>query len=225
MTDQKSCNIKNCQCPHHQNEADFVVTDVIEVDPKNSANFQIPKKHLGDVEKVIVKKNTKTMKKKVELFGNAKPEPQPKKPKKPPTDQQIIEQLADLNHKFEFIVEQFQILNETVQNESQKNEEFRNKQEKWNQKQEQKIDELKNEIKKVDQKVDQKINDLEEKFNQKIDDIKVEIKKVDQKVDAGFAQVNQRLDKIENCPTIKKELAEQEEDNINKNEKQKQEDS
>ena len=207
MIDQKTCNIKNCQCLHHQNEADFVVTDVIEVDPKNNANFQIPKKHLGDVEKVIIKKNTKTMKKKVELFGNAKPEPQPKKPKKPPTDQQIIEQLADLNHKFEFIVEQFQILNQTVQNESQKNEEFRNKQEKWNKNQQ------------------QKINDLEQKFNQKIDDIKVEIKKVDQKVDAGFAQVNQRLDKIENCPTIKKELAEQEENNLNKNEKQKKEDS
>ena len=130
MTDQKSCNIKNCQCLHHQNEADFVVTDVIEVDPKNSANFQIPKKHLGDIEKVVIKKNTKTMKKKVELFGNAKPEPQPKKPKKPPTDQQIIEQLADLNHKFEFIVEQFQILNKEVRNESQKNEDFRNQQEK-----------------------------------------------------------------------------------------------
>ena len=195
MTDQKSCNIKNCQCPHHQNEADFVVTDVIEVDPKNSANFQIPKKHLGDVEKVIVKKNTKTMKKKVELFGNAKPEPQPKKPKKPPTDQQIIEQLADLNHKFEFIVEQFQILNKTVQNESEKNEEFRNKQEKWNKNQEEKIDDL-------EQKFDQKINGLE------------------QKVDAGFTQVNQRLDKIENCPTIKKELAEQNEqiNNLDANE-------
>ena len=130
MTDQKSCNNKDCQCSCHQNEAGFVVTDIIEVDPKNSANFQIPKKHLSDVEKVIVKKNTETMKKKVELSGNAKPEPQPKKPKKPPTDQQIIEQLADLNHKFEFIVKQFQILNQTVQNESQKNEEFRNKQEK-----------------------------------------------------------------------------------------------
>ena len=47
----------------------------------------------------------------------------------------------------------------------------------------------------------------------------------EQKVDAGFAQVNQRLDKIENCPTIKKELAEQENDNLNKNEKQKKEDS
>ena len=198
MTDQKSCNNKDCQCPHHQNEADFIVTDVIEVDPKSSANFQIPKKHLGDVEKVIIKKNTKTMKKKVELFGNAKPEPQPKKPKKPPTDQQIIEQLADLNHKFEFIVQQFQILNHTVQNESQKNEEFRNKQEKWNQNQEQKIDDLKNEIKKVDQKVDG----------------------LEQKVDDGFAQVNQRLDKIENCPTIKKELAEQNEqvNNLDDNE-------
>ena len=64
MTDQKPCNTKNFQCLHHQNEADFVVTDVIEVDPKNSANFQIPKKHLGDVEKVIVKKNTKIMMKK-----------------------------------------------------------------------------------------------------------------------------------------------------------------
>ena len=130
MPDQKQCNDQNCQCGYHQIEAGFVVTEIIEVDPKNSANFQIPKKHLGDVEKVIVKKNTKTMKKKVELFGNAKPEQQPKKPKKPPTDHQIIEQLADLNHKFEFIVEQFQILNQTVQNESQKNEEFRNKQEK-----------------------------------------------------------------------------------------------
>ena len=176
MVDEKSCNNKDCQCSCHQNEAGFVVTDIIEVDPKNSANFQIPKKHLGDVEKVIVKKNTKTMKKKVELFGNAKPEPQPKKPKKPPTDQQIIEQLADLNHKFEFIVEQFQILNQTVQNESQKNEK------RW--------------------------------------------KKIEQKVDAGFAQVNQRLDKIENCPTIKKELAEQEkkiknENSDSKNEKNK----
>ena len=177
MTDQKSCNIKNCQCPHHQNEADFVVTDVIEVDPKNSANFQIPKKHLGDVEKVIVKKNTKTMKKKVELFGNAKPEPQPKKPKKPPTDQQIIEQLADLNHKFEFIIEQFQLLNQKVQNESEKNEK------RW-------------------EKIQQKVDGLE------------------QKVDDGFSQVNQRLDKIENCPTIKKELAEQNEqvNNLNENE-------
>ena len=177
MTDQKSCNIKNCQCPHHQNEADFVVTDVIEVDPKNSANFQIPKKHLGDVEKVIVKKNTKTMKKKVELIGNAKPEPQPKKPKKPPTDQQIIEQLADLNHKFEFIIEQFQLLNQKVQNESEKNEK------RW-------------------EKIQQKVDGLE------------------QKVDDGFAQVNQRLDKIENCPTIKKELAEQNEqvNNLDDNE-------
>ena len=195
MTDQKSCNNKDCQCPHHQNEADFIVTDVIEVDPKSSANFQIPKKHLGDVERVIIKKNTKTMKKKVELFGNAKPEPQPKKPKKPPTDQQIIEQLADLNHKFEFIVEQFQILNRKVQNESEKNEK------RW-------------------EKIEEKVDGLEEKFNQKIDDIKIEIKKVDQKVDAGFAQVNQRLDKIENCPTIKKELAEQNEqiNNLDTNE-------
>ena len=64
MTDQKPCNTKNFQCPCHQKEADFVVTDVIEVDPKNRANFQIPKKHLGDVEKVIVKKNTKIMMKK-----------------------------------------------------------------------------------------------------------------------------------------------------------------
>ena len=70
------------------------------------------------------------MKKKVELFGNVKPEPQPKKPKKLPTDQQLIEQLANLNHKFEFIVKQFQILNKEVRNESQKNEDFRNKQEK-----------------------------------------------------------------------------------------------
>ena len=195
MSDQKTCNIKNCQCFHHQNEADFVVTDIIEVDPKNNANFQIPKKHLGDVEKVIIKKNTKTMKKKVELFGNAKPEPQPKKPKKPPTDQQIIEQLADLNHKFEFIVEQFQILNRKVQNESEKNEK------RW-------------------EKIEEKVDGLEEKFNQKIDDIKIEIKKVDQKVDAGFAQVNQRLDKIENCPTIKKELAGQNEqiNNLDTNE-------
>ena len=68
-------------------------------------------------------------------------------------------------------------LNQTVQNESQKNEEFRNKQEKRNQKQEQKIDDLKNEI-----------------------------KKVDQKVDAGFVQINRWLYKIENCPIIKKEL-------------------
>ena len=174
MIDQKTCNIKNCQCLHHQKEADFVVTDIIEVDPKNNANFQIPKKHLGDVEKVIIKKNTKTMKKKVELFGNAKPEPQPKKPKKPPTDQQIIEQLADLNHKFEFIVEQFQILNRKVQNESEKNEK------RW-------------------KKIEQKVNSLEKK------------------VDDGFAQVNQRLDKIENCPTIKKELAEQEKKTENEN--------
>ena len=70
----------------------------------------------------------------------------------------------------------------------------------------------------MEQKFDQKINDLEEKFNEKIGGL-------EQKVDAGFAQVNQRLDKIENCPTIKKELAEQEEDNLNKNEKQKKEDS
>ena len=34
-----------------------------------------------------------------------------------------------------------------------------------------------------------------------------------------------RFEAIENCPTIKKELAEQEEDNLNKNEKQKKEDS
>ena len=58
----------------------------------------------------------------------------------------------------------------------------------------------------IEQKVDQKIDGLE------------------QKVDDGFAQVNQRLDKIENCPTIKKELAEQEENNLNKNKKQKKED-
>ena len=43
MTDQKSCNIKNCQYLHHQNEADLVVTEIIEVDPKNSANFKFPK--------------------------------------------------------------------------------------------------------------------------------------------------------------------------------------
>ena len=174
MTNQKTCNIKNCQCLHHQNEADFIATEIIEVDPKNNANFQIPKKHLGDVEKVIIKKNTKTMKKKVELIGNAKPEPQPKKSKKPSTDQQIIEQLADLNHKFEFIVKQFQILNKTVQNESEKNEK------RW-------------------KKIEQKVNSLEKK------------------VDDGFAQVNQRLDKIENCPTIKKELAEQEKKTENEN--------
>ena len=177
MADQKQCNDQNCQCGYHQIEAGFVVTEIIEVDPKNNANFQIPKKHLGDVEKVIIKKNTKTMKKKVELFGNAKPEQQPKKPKKPPTDQQIIEQLADLNHKFEFIIEQFQLLNQKVQNESEKNEK------RW-------------------EKIQQKVDGLE------------------QKVDDGFSQVNQRLDKIENCPTIKKELAEQNEqvNNLNENE-------
>ena len=82
-----------------------------------------------------------------------------------------------MNHKFEFIVEQFQILNKTVQNESEKNEEFRNKQEKWNKNQEQKIDD-------------------------------------------GFAKINHRLDKIENCSTIKKELAEQEKANLTKNENQ-----
>ena len=43
---------------------------------------------------------------------------------------------------------------------------------------------------------------------------------MEQKVDDGFAQVNQRLDKIENCPTIKKELAEQNEqvNNLDDNE-------
>ena len=43
---------------------------------------------------------------------------------------------------------------------------------------------------------------------------------MEQKVDDGFSQVNQRLDKIENCPTIKKELAEQNEqvNNLNENE-------
>ena len=62
----------------------------------------------------------------------------------------------------------------------------------------------------MEQKFNQKINDLEQRFNQKID--------------SGFARINQRLDKIENCPTIKKELAKQEEDNLKKNEKRKRED-
>ena len=61
---KKTCNIKNSQCPRHKNEAEFVITDTIEVDPKNSVNFQIPKKHLGDVEKVIIKKTRKQWKKK-----------------------------------------------------------------------------------------------------------------------------------------------------------------
>ena len=51
---------------------------------------------------------------------------------------------------------------------------------------------------------------MEQKFDQKINGL-------EQKVDAGFAQVNQRLDKIENCPTIKKELAEQEKKTENEN--------
>ena len=80
MPDQKQCNDQNCQCGYHQIEAGFVVTEIIEVDPKNSANFQILKKHLSDVQKVIIRKNTKTMKKKVELIGNAKPESKSKKP-------------------------------------------------------------------------------------------------------------------------------------------------
>ena len=83
------------------------------------------------------------------------------------------------------------------------------------QKFDQKIDDIKVEIKNVEQKVDQKINNLEEKFNQKIDDVKNEIKNVEQKVDDGFSEVNKRLDKIENCPTIKKELAEQEKESEN----------
>ena len=81
----------------------------------------------------------------------------------------------------------------------------------------------------IEQKFDQKINDLEQKFNQKINDLEEKFNEkiggLEQKVDAGFAQVNQRLDKIENCPTIKKELAEQENDNLKKNEQQKKEDS
>ena len=65
----------------------------------------------------------------------------------------------------------------------------------------------------LEQKFDQKINNLEQKVDQKINGL-------EQKVDAGFAQVNQRLDKIENCPTIKKELAEQNEqiNNLDANE-------
>ena len=204
MTKESLCNPANCPCHCHQNDNDFVVEEIMEIDSDDKNAFNQPKKHLTQVKKIIVQNNPKTKQKCIVLCGEPKPEAKPPKRGKRTTTEEI----------YEFL-----------QREAQKNEEFRNKQEKWNQKQEQKIDELKNEIKKVDQKVDQKINDLEEKFNQKIDDIKVEIKKVDQKVDAGFAQVNQRLDKIENCPTIKKELAEQEEDNLNKNEKQKKEDS
>ena len=76
----------------------------------------------------------------------------------------------------------------------------------------------------MEQKFDQKINDLEQKFDQKINDLEEKFNEkiggLEQKVDAGFAQVNQRLDKIENCPTIKKELAEQNEqiNNLDANE-------
>ena len=53
-----------------------------------------------------------------------------------------------------------------------------------------------------------------EKIEQKVDGL-------EQKVDDGFTQINYRLDKIENCPTIKKELAEHENDNLTKNKNQK----
>ena len=63
----------------------------------------------------------------------------------------------------------------------------------------------------------QKIQAADQKFDQKIDDVKNEIKNVEQKVDDGFFEVNKRLDKIENCPTIKKELVEQEKESENEN--------
>ena len=65
------------------------------------------------------------------------------------------------------------------------------------------------------EELSQKIQAVDQKFDQKIDDVKNEIKNVEQKVDDGFSEVNKRLDKIENCPTIKKELAEQEKESEN----------
>ena len=226
MTKESLCNPVNCPCHCHQNDDDFVVEEIVKIDSDDKNAFNQPKKHLTQVKKIIVQNNPKTKQKSVVLCGEPKPEAKSRKRGKRTTTEEI----------YEFL-----------QREAQKNEDFRNKQEKWNQNQEQKmtaieakvdqkisdleqkfnekIDGLEQKfdqkINNLEQKVDEKIDGLEQKFDQKINDIKVEIKNLEQKVDEGFTEINQRLDRIENCPTIKKELAEQDNENLITNEDQK----
>ena len=114
MTDKKICNDQECKCPYHKNENGFEIDSIIQTNPNDNSNFIVAKKHLNNVKQIIIKKNHQTNHKKVELMGEAKAEIKPKKPGRKRTIEEI----------YEFL-----------QREGQKNEEFRNKQEQWNQKQ------------------------------------------------------------------------------------------
>ena len=125
MTDKKICNDQECKCPYHKNENGFEIDSIIQTNPNDNSNFIVAKKHLNNVKQIIIKKNHQTNHKKVELMGEAKAEIKPKKPGRKRTIEEI----------YEFL-----------QREGQKNEEFRNKQEQWNQKQDERMNNFENQI-------------------------------------------------------------------------------
>ena len=109
MTKESLCNPANCTCHCHQNDDDFVVEEIMEIDSDDKNAFNQPKKHLTQVKKIIVQNNPKTKQKCIVLCGEPKPEAKPRKRGKRTTTEEI----------YEFL-----------QREAQKNEDFRNKQEK-----------------------------------------------------------------------------------------------
>ena len=125
MTDKKICNDQECKCSYHKNENGFEIDSIVQTNPNDSSNFNVAKKHLNNVKQIIIKKNHQTNHKKVEIMGEAKAEIKPKKPGRKRTIEEI----------YEFL-----------QREGQKNEEFRNKQEQWNQKQDERMNNFENQI-------------------------------------------------------------------------------
>ena len=109
MTKESLCNPANCPCHCHQSDNDFVVEEIVEIDSDDKNAFNQPKKHLTQIKKIIVQNNPKTKQKCIVLCGEPKPEAKPPKRGKRTTTEEI----------YEFL-----------QREAQKNEEFRNKQEK-----------------------------------------------------------------------------------------------
>ena len=124
MADKKICDDQECKCPYHKNENGFEIDSIIQTNPNDNSSFNVAKKHLN-VKQIIIKKNHQTNHKKVELMDEAKVEIKPKKPSRKRTIEEI----------YEFL-----------QREGQKNEEFRNKQEQWNQKQDERMNNFENQI-------------------------------------------------------------------------------
>ena len=53
MIKESLCNSANCTCHCHQNDDDFVVEEIVEIDSNDKNAFNQPKKHLTQVLSLI----------------------------------------------------------------------------------------------------------------------------------------------------------------------------